>query len=45
MHDLKSLSLENAIARHEGEAQEPAKTLRELSPADQQALITFLNSL
>jgi CxxC motif-containing protein (DUF1111 family) len=45
MHDLGSLSLANAIARHQGEAQELAKTFRELSPADQQALITFLNSL
>ena len=45
MHDLGSLSLENAIARHQGEAHDPAKDFRELSPADQQALITFLNSL
>jgi CxxC motif-containing protein (DUF1111 family) len=45
MHDLKSLSLENAIARHQGEAQEPASSFKDLNAADQQALITFLNSL
>jgi CxxC motif-containing protein (DUF1111 family) len=45
MHDMKSLSLENAIARHQGEAQEPASSFKDLSPAEQQALITFLNSL
>ena len=45
MHDLRSLSLENAIARHEGEAHDPARNFKELSPADQEALITFLNSL
>src|SRR5580692_7589879 len=32
MHDLRSLSLDNAIARHEGEAREPARRFRELSP-------------
>jgi CxxC motif-containing protein (DUF1111 family) len=45
MHDLRSLSLEDAIARHEGEAREPAKRFRELSPEERQALITFLNTL
>jgi CxxC motif-containing protein (DUF1111 family) len=45
MHDLKSLSLENAIARHKGEAQEPAEAFRELSPQDKQDLLNFLNSL
>jgi CxxC motif-containing protein (DUF1111 family) len=45
MHDLQSLSLEDAISRHEGEASEPAKRFTELSPEDKQALITFLNSL
>jgi CxxC motif-containing protein (DUF1111 family) len=45
MHDLRSLSLEDAIARHEGEAREPARRFRELSPEERQALITFLNSL
>jgi CxxC motif-containing protein (DUF1111 family) len=45
MHDLRSLSLEDAIARHEGEAHEPARRFRELSPEERQALITFLNTL
>src|SRR5580693_2066946 len=45
MHDLKSLSLENAISRHEGEAREPAKRFRELSPEERQALIIFLKTL
>jgi CxxC motif-containing protein (DUF1111 family) len=45
MHDLQSLSLEDAIARHEGEAHEPARRFRELSPEERQALITFLNTL
>ena len=45
MHDLRSLSLEDAISRHEGEAREPAKRFRELSPEEREALITFLNTL
>ena len=45
MHDLKSLSLENAISRHDGEAHDPAQRFRGLSPEDRNALITFLNSL
>ena len=45
MHDLGSLSLEDAISRHEGEAREPAKRFKELSPEERQALITFLNTL
>jgi CxxC motif-containing protein (DUF1111 family) len=45
MHDLRSLFLEDAISRHEGEAREPAKRFRELSPEERQALITFLNTL
>jgi CxxC motif-containing protein (DUF1111 family) len=45
MHDLRSLSLEDAISRHEGEAREPAKRFTELSPEERQALITFLNTL
>jgi CxxC motif-containing protein (DUF1111 family) len=45
MHDLGSLSLENAIARHDGEAHEAAQGFRELSPADREALITFLKTL
>jgi len=45
MHDLRSLSLEDAISRHEGEAREPAKRFRELGPEEREALITFLNTL
>ena len=45
MHDLASLSLENAISRHEGEAREPARRFRELSPEEKNALITFLRTL
>jgi len=45
MHDLRSLSLEDAIARHDGEAREPARRFRELSPEERQTLITFLNTL
>ena len=45
MHDLKSLSLENAIARHKGEAAEPSHRFRELPPQDKQDLLDFLNSL
>jgi CxxC motif-containing protein (DUF1111 family) len=45
MHDLRSLSLEDAISRHEGEAREPARRFKELSPEERQALITFLKTL
>jgi CxxC motif-containing protein (DUF1111 family) len=45
MHDLRSLSLEDAISRHDGEAHEPARRFRELSPKEREALITFLKTL
>ena len=45
MHDLKSLTLENAIERHGGEAEQVRNRFRELRPTDKQALFTFLNSL
>src|SRR5215471_374427 len=45
MHDLKSLTLEDAIERHGGEAAHVRNRFRELSPAEKQALFTFLNSL
>ena len=46
MHDLKSESLADAIRRHRGEARQASERFREdLSPAQQQQLITFLNSL
>jgi CxxC motif-containing protein (DUF1111 family) len=45
MHDLKSLSLEDAIARHKGEAQEESDRFRDLLEGDREDLITFLKSL
>ena len=45
MHDLKSLTLEDAIERHGGEAAHVRHRFRELSPPEKQALFTFLNSL
>jgi CxxC motif-containing protein (DUF1111 family) len=45
MHDLKSLTLEDAIERHGGEAEHVRNRFRELSRKDKQALFAFLNSL
>jgi CxxC motif-containing protein (DUF1111 family) len=45
MHDLRSLSLENAIERHRGEADFVSDRFFRLSPAEKQQIITFLNSL
>jgi CxxC motif-containing protein (DUF1111 family) len=45
MHDLKSLTLENAIDRHKGEADHVAERFRDLSPTEKQELFAFLNSL
>jgi CxxC motif-containing protein (DUF1111 family) len=45
MHDLRSLTLEDAIERHRGEADEVRERFHGLSPAEKQQLITFLNSL
>ena len=45
MHDLRSLTLEDAIGRHDGEAREPARRFKVLSPEEKAALITFLNTL
>jgi CxxC motif-containing protein (DUF1111 family) len=45
MHDLKSLTLEDAIERHGGEAEQESDRFRHLSAAEKQALFTFLNSL
>ena len=45
MHDLRSLTLEDAIARHRGEADRAARRFRALSPAEKQQLFTFLDSL
>jgi CxxC motif-containing protein (DUF1111 family) len=45
MHDLKSLSLEDAIHRHDEEARDAARQFRELSPEAREALIAFLHTL
>ena len=45
MHDLKSLTLKSAIARHKGEAEDVADRFFDLTDRQQQQLITFLNSL
>jgi CxxC motif-containing protein (DUF1111 family) len=45
MHDLQSLTLEDAIERHGGEAEHVTDRFRELTPAQRQELITFLESL
>jgi CxxC motif-containing protein (DUF1111 family) len=45
MHDLKSLTLGNAIERHGGEAAHVRNRFLALSPDQKQALLTFLNSL
>jgi CxxC motif-containing protein (DUF1111 family) len=45
MHDLLSPTLENAIERHRGEAEHVSRRFRELTPAEKQDLVTFLNSL
>jgi CxxC motif-containing protein (DUF1111 family) len=45
MHDLESLTLQDAITRHRGEAAHVAGRFRRLSPAEQQQVLTFLRSL
>jgi CxxC motif-containing protein (DUF1111 family) len=45
MHDLGSLSLYNAIERHDGEAHDAAQGFKGLSPAQKEELITFLKTL
>jgi CxxC motif-containing protein (DUF1111 family) len=45
MHDLESLSLENAIERHRGEANHSERRFDELRPEERAALLTFLKSL
>jgi len=45
MHDLKSLILDDAIERHQGEAEQVEKRFDQLSPKEKQQLRTFLNSL
>jgi CxxC motif-containing protein (DUF1111 family) len=45
MHDLKSLTLQNAIERHEGEAEHVVRRFRDLPEAQKKELLTFLESL
>src|ERR1700686_897872 len=45
MHDLNSLTLDDAIERHEGEAEHVIRQFRELPHADKQQIISFLESL
>ena len=45
MHDLRSLTLRNAIERHDGEAEHVARRFRDLSETQKQQLLTFLESL
>ena len=45
MHDLASLTLEDAIRRHRGEARHVTTRFRALTAAQQQQLIVFLRSL
>jgi len=45
MHDLKSMTLEQAILRHGGEARHVTRDFRNLTDVQKQQLITFLKSL
>ena len=45
MTDLTSLTLENAITRHEGEARHVVRQFDGLTSAQKQQMIAFLNSL
>jgi CxxC motif-containing protein (DUF1111 family) len=45
MHDLRSLTLQNAIERHEGEAEHVVRRFRDLPEAQKKELLTFLESL
>ena len=45
MHDLKSLTLQNALERHEGEAEHVMRRFRELPSDDKEQLLSFLESL
>src|ERR1700752_3791640 len=42
MHDLRSLTLQNAIERHEGEAEHVIRRFRDLSQDEKQQVISFL---
>jgi CxxC motif-containing protein (DUF1111 family) len=45
MHDGASLTLFDAIVRHDGEAKHVTQRFHQLSPSEQQALLDFLTSL
>jgi CxxC motif-containing protein (DUF1111 family) len=45
MHDGNSLTFENAIERHRGEAEEVSERFRRLNPHQRNALFAFLHSL
>jgi CxxC motif-containing protein (DUF1111 family) len=45
MHDNASITLDDAIRRHAGEARQVTSRFKQLSPEEQQQLITFLHSL
>ena len=45
MHDGASVELGDAIRRHQGEAEEVAERFSRLKPAEQKALLAFLQSL
>ena len=45
MHDGLSLTIQNAIKRHEKEAAAVETNFQQLSPAQKRQLLTFLTSL
>ena len=45
MHDLASLTLQDAIARHQAEARFVSQQFNALTPAQQQQILVFLSSL
>jgi CxxC motif-containing protein (DUF1111 family) len=45
MHDLRSLTLENAILRHRGEALQVERRFQKLTASEKEQLIDFLKSL
>jgi CxxC motif-containing protein (DUF1111 family) len=45
MHDLRSLTLQDAIGRHRGEAEEVAQRFAALTDSEKQQLLSFLESL
>ena len=45
MHDLESLSVEQAIQRHSGEARAVTRRFRDLTDQEKEQLLIFLQSL